>query len=293
MFDQIIYLPKFGDDKMSNTERNAIAGIIKAGEELSIPTCAWNVYLHRIPKKILFVSLGGDGTMLTAMREATLNATSTVVGVNMGKLGFLTSTDKFRLSEMYASSEDIFYTLIMDLFHGGNNWQLTQRMVIGADMHTGHDNIVTAVAVNEFLVTTPTRRNPLQYDIRINGQSIAEHQGDGVIISTASGSTAYSLSAGGAIMTPSSTAIQIVPLAAHTLSAKPIVVGGEDNISIRANLNQRAGKVSVFNDGCETGVFDKKSGDNFQLDITERKMVNVWYPIDWNFFDVLTEKMGW
>ena len=294
MFDQIVYLPKFGADSQTDVEKEAVVNIIAAGKALSINTCAWNVYFHRTPKNTLFISLGGDGTMLTAMREA-ISLNGEVVGIHFGTVGFLTSIDHTDLESMYklnSKSANVYLDLIADLQTGGtDNWKYQNRTSVKSNMIAGTKSL-DVVAANEILVTTPTRRTPINYELYIDGQFVAKQQGDGVIVSTASGSTAYSLSAGGSIMIPSSTALQIVPLAAHTLTSKPIIVDGKSEINISIPSNQRTSEVSVFNDGRCGATLDNKSKKQ-TVTISGGKQVKVWYPANWNFFNVLMSKMGW
>ena len=290
MFDKIIYVPKYGNEDFSLLEKKTIELIVLAGNTFNIPVYPLDMFTANQSDSILFISLGGDGTMLTAMRTSLKYNNSSVLGINYGHLGFLTSTDN---STVFADKNDVnpLETLIYKLLDN-NNWHIHKRTTIGADIVVNGEIIKNTTAINEMLVTTPNRRNPLKYSIYINNKFVAEQSGDGIIVTTATGSTAYALSAGGSIMIPTSSALQIVPLAAHTLTAKPIVLSSDDEIKIKTAENQRAGAFSVISDGRHIASIPNDNID-FELIINKKLSVNVWYPDDWNFFNVLNKKMKW
>jgi len=104
-----------------------------------------------------------------------------------------------------------------------------------------------------------------------------------------------SLSAGGAIVSPSTNIMQIVPLVAHTLTSRPIITTGRDIITIRATLSDRVPEIEIHGDGQTLTSFNLDD-DGEQLELTVVKHdseVKIWRAADWNFFDVLTEKMKW
>jgi len=288
MINHIVYVPKFGRDTFSGMELNAIAGIQQAGAEYSIPVSSWSERNQaETSTKCLYISLGGDGTMLTAMRAASSHNNGSVFGVNFGHLGFLTTVD----GSKYLTA-DSFKKLFEGVIRQPWNWAFDRRMVIQGDVHG--NNCPPSSAINEVLITTPTRRNPLTCDIYINDKFVASVSGDGVIVSTATGSTAYAMSAGGSIMSPNARAMQIVPLSAHTLTSRPIVVSENDKVRIVASKDQRADIVEVLNDGQQ--VFTSEMSDleeDFMMTISKKNFVDIYRPVDWNFFNVLSEKMGW
>lgn len=279
-FDAIIYMRKLdgGDDSVEQY----IDMLVDIGESNGVP-----VFSSEIPfdyelrhGKVLIVPFGGDGTMLAAMRKATAFEDGTVFGMNFGRLGFLTNSEH----------PDNFGPAIRSLIETRGSstlgWKRDRRMVIRS-----YDGISGSVAVNEFLVTTPTRKHPLVYDVFINDSHVAEQRGDGIIVTTATGSTAYAMSAGGAVMAPTSRAMQIVPLAAHTLTSRPIVVSEDDTIRIVANTSERVREIQVFGDG--NLVAEHVNDLEYCVTIKKHRFVSIWRSADWNFFDVLSEKMGW
>ena len=104
------------------------------------------------------------------------------------------------------------------------------------------------------------------------------------------------MSAGGAVMAPTSRAMQITPLAAHTLTARPIIVSEDDTIMIRAHASQRNNTVELTTDGHDTlqrYVYVHDDPPYVDTTISRHRFVNIWRPAGWNFFEVLNEKMSW
>lgn len=273
VIDSIIYVPKMGEEDGEQVVR-------------SVDALRWVAERHNLPllkigevsshlKSPLCVSLGGDGTMLTTIRLASSFPDATVLGTNYGKLGFLAD---------YYTPELVGWD-VHDLIEDGENWKRDRRMLVQADTPN-------TVAVNEFLVTTPSRKTPLTYNIFINDLHVAEQSGDGVIIATATGSTGYAMSAGGAIMSPTSRAIQIVPLAAHTLSSRPVMVSEDDVVRVEAKLIPRIEGVTLFADGILVREHITPN-TTFIVEIRKDGFVDVWRKRDWNFFEVLSQKLGW
>jgi len=286
MISQIVFIPKLDREQFSGMELNAINGIKQAGDVLDVPVYSWQERQEQGPSDFtLYVSLGGDGTMLAAIRAAATEVGSSVLGINFGKLGFLTSIDGSKLLV-----ESKFTDIIVSL-SDTDKWDTDHRMVIRGNHRSVECD--PFIAANEFLITTPTRQNPLQYDVVVNDNFVTSQSGDGVIVSTASGSTAYALSAGGAIMSPNSRAMQIVPLAVHTLTSRPIVVSENDKIEVIVDLTkQRASEVSVINDGNLSFIAHESDGE-MKFTIRKNSFVTIWRPKGWNFFSVLSAKMKW
>lgn len=279
-FDGIVYMPKLdacSKDEQDAALRNA-AVVMNIAKEFNMPAVSsqQNTF-GPSTDNVLYIPFGGDGTMLAAMRAATKHTNGSVFGINHGNLGFLTNAGK------QSDLEWMLRSLITD----DTSWKADRRMVI----RSLSDGAVGGVAVNEFLITTPTRQHPLEYEIYINNSHVATQRGDGVIVTTATGSTAYSMSAGGAVMAPTSRAMQITPLAAHTLTSRPIVVSEDDTIIIRAYTSSRIKEVQVIADG--NMIVNYEGNGEFNTQINKFRFVNIWRPAEWNFFEVLNEKMGW
>jgi NAD+ kinase len=250
--------------------------------------------LHQTHKQnTLFIALGEDRTMLTAMRLAAWVGDCSVIGIHMGKLGFLTD---FKDDNPY----DIFQEIIK-IVNGTSDWKLNKRWVISTNVYSVENTLADRTsarvyeAVNEVLITTPTRKSPITCDICVNGDYVSTPRGDGIIVATATGSTAYALSAGGAIVAPTSRSMQIVPLAALTLSSRPIMIDGSDEIEVTAHFHRNVHIIQVYVDGLLRSEYLEPPINSMQvkINISANKIVRIWKPANWNFFDVLSEKMGW
>lgn len=286
MFDAIYCVPKIGEES-SNVVKAAIEILHQFAENTGtdilhvdplVPLGEHTLY-HTRP---LYVALGGDGTMLAVMRMAGFYG-GDVLGVNFGKLGFLTNPTE--LKDIYDALEELFSDC-------SDNWKPDMRMLARVVSRTTRKRKINweTIAANEVLLTTPTRRSPVTYEIYIgDGSPVATQTGDGVIVATATGSTGYALSAGGTILAPSIQALQIVPLAAHTLTSRPIVVGSDSNVFLRARVNDRIKEISVFADGIKQFTID----DDVSINVQPCKFVNLWRPYTWNFAKVLREKLKW
>jgi len=160
--------------------------------------------------------LGGDGSVLRAM-QATLQKQIPVIGVNFGRFGFLT---RFEIEE------------IVDPRFDFSEIRIVSRLVLSVRIVKGEEAF-TEFALNDVAVHRPLECNIEHYQIQIDGESLPLIAGDGVIVSTPTGSTAYSLSAGGAIVYPQASVIQVTLLAPHTMANSPIIVDDHSVLHIQ------------------------------------------------------------
>jgi len=235
---------------------------------------------YTITAETLFVAIGGDGTMLHAMDESLKfntdiqrNVTS-VVGFNAGNLGFLTEDPS-----MYKPS-----WLIKQIFEDSDYVKCEERMALSANI-AGQEHF----AINEFTFTPKSISAPLKYEININGRIVADHMGSGCMVATATGSTAMSMSAGGAIINPSTNVMQIVPIIPHTLTSRPVITSGTDIVTITSDV-ERTDAVIISSDGRELYSFSEDAA----ISITKAEFpVRVWYAKKRDFFNVLSTKLKW
>ena len=178
--------------------------------------------------EILFI-LGGDGTILRAASNCARNQVK-IIGINLGRLGFLTET---KMPDIETAVKDIvsgeFYT--------------ERRMMLNVEV-LNNDNAVfmQEIALNDAVITKKNLSRLIDIDISINGQLADDFGGDGIIISTPTGSTGYSLSAGGPIICPTLDCITATPICAHTLYSRSIVFNAGDTVKVR----QRSGEQGAF-----------------------------------------------
>jgi NAD+ kinase len=167
------------------------------------------------------IVFGGDGTILGAARQL-CETEVPVIGVNVGKLGFLA---EFSLKEL----ETLFERIIID-----RDLLVERRMVLQCKLLQEGKVVVDAKAVNDVVIAAGFPFNMIELEIEVGGQFLAGCVGDGLIVSTPTGSTAYNLSAGGPILSADLPAVVLTPLCPHSLSFRPIVIDADSKVRIRA-----------------------------------------------------------
>lgn len=167
------------------------------------------------------IILGGDGTLLNAAR-LTSAVDVPVFGVNVGHLGFLTEVET-----------DGLFPAIDKLLAG--NFELEKRMMISAIVKRNDTEISNHLALNDFVITRGTFARIIDLSIFIDKQHVTDYVADGVIVATPTGSTAYSLSAGGPIIEPLLESICITPICPHSLSSRSVLARSQSEVAVRLN----------------------------------------------------------
>lgn len=185
----------------------------------------------------ILVVIGGDGTILNICRDAA-EAGVPILSVNNGRMGFLTEIELFEFS---AALDSI----------AGGQYETEERMMM--EVTIGDK---TFVSLNEILVVREKRNSISRIDVRCDGDFIDTYEGDGVIVSTPTGSTGYSLSSGGPILSPKIKAFVLTPLCVHSLINRPLVFS--DSESIEIDVQSRDDDNSAYIDGKEVAVNLKK-----------------------------------
>ena len=185
----------------------------------------------------LVIVLGGDGTILRAA-ELVRGSPVPLVGVNLGHVGFLAEAER----------DDLGDTLRRVL---AREYEVEERMTIDVTVTIGGDVVYESWALNEATVEKSSRERMLEVVMEINGRPLSTFGCDGVVISTPTGSTAYAFSGGGPVVWPNIDAILVVPLAAHALFARPLVVAPTTVVAIEV-LERTHGKGTLFCDGRRT-----------------------------------------
>jgi NAD+ kinase len=221
----------------------------------------------------MVLSFGGDGTLLNTVHE--LNGSSTpILGVNIGRLGFL------------APVEDAHLNRTIELIESGD-YEVEERMVLEARI-PGRKEAGPVWALNEFTVQGSGTTGLLAIEVRVNDTLLNTYWADGLIVSSPTGSTAYSLAAGGPIISPDCNTILVTAIAPHTLSVRPVVLPEQSVLDIRV-LDQE--KSSTFS-------FDGKTSNmgNHGETIRIRKAqhsVRLIRPHGQNYFETLRAKLMW
>lgn len=175
-----------------------------------------NIYFEKYTIDSMFVNaafvfvIGGDGTLLKAARFYSKTSTP-VFGINLGRLGFLSQTKESDLSES-----------INKILEG--KYKIEDRLMLKSN-----DNVL---ALNDFVIKGASASRTSRFYLSINDKFVCDYMADGLIVSTPTGSTAYGLSAGGPVLSPSLDAIAIVPICPHTLTARPLVIPSNEKITI-------------------------------------------------------------
>lgn len=218
--------------------------------------------------------LGGDGTMLNAARLAAERSIP-ILGVNMGGLGFLTEV---RLDHLYPSLERVF----------ANDFVLDERLMLKTHVHRHGEIVAHGVVLNDVVISKGTLARMIELRIAIQGQFVTNLRGDGLIVSTPTGSTAYSLSAGGPIISPAVQSLILTPICPHTLTHRPLIVPG--NVEIEVTLTSRDDGAMATLDG-QVGIA-MTQGDTAVIKASEHRTRLIRFP-ESHYYDVLREKLKW
>lgn len=225
--------------------------------------------MEKICKNCDFIiSVGGDGTLLSVIRESINNAIP-ILGINLGNLGFLTDT---KLEDFELFLEDML----------NDKYRIDYRMMIEGSIKLNSFN-----AFNDIVISRKSISSMIKINAYINGKIFNTYYGDGIIISSPSGSTAYNLSLGGPIVYPLTEAFIITPIASHSLTQRPLVMPVEFEIEFEIVDSQGA---VVIVDGQDIYEIDEKQKMKIKISEKKAKMI---HNLDRNFFEVLNEKLRW
>lgn len=218
-------------------------------------------------KKVDFlISVGGDGTLLGVVRKA-FKYDLAVLGINLGTLGFLTDLSMKQLPKF-----------IDDLLVG--DYKINSRMIIEGSIKNK-----SFIAFNDVVINRKDLSSMLKVKATIDKKSFNTYFGDGLIVSTPSGSTAYNLSVGGPIVYPLTEAFIITPIAPHSLTQRPVVVPADFEIEFKVPTN-----AVVIVDGQEFYELDDKDSLKIKISLKKAKMI---HRSSRDFFKVLSEKLRW
>lgn len=225
--------------------------------------------LHKLCSEVDFlVSVGGDGTLLSVVRKS-FNFDKPVLGINLGTLGFLTDINMDELEKF------------LNDFKLGN-YRIDNRMMVEGTL-----NLNNFVAFNDIVISRKSISSMLSIDAKIDSNPFNSYYGDGVIISTPSGSTAYNLSAGGPLVFPLTEAFIITPVAPHSLTQRPLVMPADFEIEFTITDSQGA---VIIVDGQD--IYEVEQNESIKIKIASKKAKMI-HRIERNYFDVLNEKLRW
>ncbi|HEU5180360.1 MAG TPA: NAD(+)/NADH kinase [Candidatus Polarisedimenticolia bacterium] len=222
----------------------------------------------------LLVVLGGDGTLLGVARRMSEHPVP-ILGVNLGQLGFLTETAQEEL--------ETFFARVLE-----GKFSVEERMMLHVQVLRGRRVLAESRSLNDAVISKSAIARILELNVRIDGRFVAVYHADGIIVATPTGSTAYSLSAGGPIVHPAMRAFCITPICPHALTNRPLVV--PDSVTIQVTLESASRDATCTLDG-QVGL-PVRAGDRLRIRRSATGLTLI-VPPERNYFDVLRKKLRW
>ena len=220
------------------------------------------------------LALGGDGTMLSLAR-AVGDRNVPILGIHLGELGFLAAVN---VEHMFEKLDQV----------AAGDYLVQPRMVLKSTVYNGGKSS-TLFALNDMVIDRGKSHRMLVYELQSNNHVIANYKADGLIVSTPTGSTAYSLAAGGPIVVPTMRMMVVVPICPHSLTLRPIVIPDDQVLKISFALDHDDG-IALAVDGqiCE----ELDSGSKVEIQAADYTINMIGFPGS-NYFRTLRRKMGW
>jgi NAD+ kinase len=264
ILDELLpWLARQEKEAIMDSDTASIAGLASPYQKSKVPSLVE-----------LVIVLGGDGTLLSVARLVEGKGVP-ILGVNLGGLGFLTEV----------TVEELFSTLGM-IFK--NEFVTDDRLMLKATVHRQGERMAQSLVLNDVVISKGTLARMIKLEIFINRQFVTALRGDGLILATPTGSTAYSLSAGGPIIYPSVEAMVLTPISPHTLTNRPIVIPNNVHVEV----------VSKTPDEGTTVTFDGQVGfslrheDVVEIWTADSKIKLIRSP-QRNYYEVLRRKLKW
>ena len=230
--------------------------------------------LDQLPSQAdLAIVVGGDGTLISCARMMAPHGVP-LVGVNLGRLGFLTDIQADRIGPSIDS--------ILD-----GEFSKESRMLLEGSVMRGGKKVYSTVAMNDIVVSRGAAGSMIEFSVNVDGEFIYTLRGDGLIVATPTGSTAYALSAGGPILHPALAALALVPINPHTLSNRPVAIRSESRVEIMLIRGEDA-----------RANFDVQSHKTLELGdivavVGAPKPATLLHPPNYRYFSMLRNKLHW
>ncbi len=263
-----------------NVVRDTAAAIVRTGRQILVDAPTAKLLGSGLPKgrdirqlarrTDVILVFGGDGTMLRVARDVAGSATP-ILGINTGGLGFLTAVSSTQANAVLA-----------DLWTG--QFEVESRPLLEA-VRRNHPN---QPALNDFVISRSHVPRLIELEVRVDGVELTRYRCDGLIISSPTGSTAYSLAAGGAVVAPNAEVIALTPLSPHTLSIRPVIVSLSSTVQVRVvsprveTLLSADGQVQI----------ELANGDIVTVR-RSKQSVQLARPAGSSFFGTLRQKLRW
>ena len=266
-FRNIVIVGKPDDPRVTEPTEQLRAHLTEAGVNL--------LAREEIDSADLVIAIGGDGTMLYASRLARESGTP-ILGINRGRLGFLADVTP---EEMLTSVDHVLQ----------GNYSTDSRLLLKARMLRSTGDQEVAYALNDIVLQRRETGRMVDFETRIASQYVNTHSGDGLVIATPTGSTAYALSCGGPIIEPQLDAVVVVPICPHTLTDRPIVISASQSVEVSL-LQRDDTKAEITVDGYSMG--DIWPGDKLQISAANNRVTLV-HPPGYDFYGILRSKLFW
>lgn len=246
----------------------------KKGERLDLPRqVTLSVLEKELPSADLLICFGGDGTILHAARDATLHHVP-ILGINLGSVGFMAELERSELA------------LLTPLAHG--MYTIEERMMLDVEVFRGDKLISQDTALNDAVISKGSMARVAEMEVLADRVRVTSITGDGVIVATPTGSTAYSMSAGGPIVEPTSKGIIVTPVCAHQLTARAMVLAPERIVTVQLPRGNRKYLYLSVDGGKAVRL---SGGDRVDIHCSARctQLVRL---ADRSFYQVINQKLG-
>ena len=267
MFKKIVIVGRHDDPRVSEPRDELVLHLEKAGASL--------LHEDEIADADLVIAIGGDGTMLYASRLAREFATP-ILGINRGRLGFLADVTPM---EMIDSVDRVLQ----------GEFSTDSRLLLEARLTRKSGTEKVSYALNDVVLQRRETGRMVDFETRMDGRYVNTHSGDGLIVATPTGSTAYALSCGGPIIVPHLDAIVVVPVCPHTLTDRPIVIAADRPVDVTL-LERDDTKAEITVDGFSMGSF--KPDDKLRISAANKRVTLV-HPPGYDFYGILRSKLFW
>ncbi len=246
----------------------------RKGERVEIPKGVTVSTLEKeLPRADLLVCFGGDGTILHAARDATMHDVP-ILGVNLGSVGFMAELERTELSLLSLLSKGVHRT--------------EERMMLDIRVVRSGKVIHETLALNDAVISNGSMARVAELDVLADDEVVTEFTGDGVIIATPTGSTAYSMSAGGPIVEPTSSCIIVTPVCAHQLSVRAMVLGAERKVAVQV---PRSTKKHLFLSVDGGKAIRLAGGDRVEITRSARTTTLIRLS-ERSFYQIMRQKLG-
>jgi len=281
-FRKVALLGRHSDARVVEPARQLAAHLTKAGiEVLASADMPLDAPVVRMDESALadaadlIIAIGGDGTMLYAGNLARDRGIP-LLGVNRGRLGFLADVTP---DEMIHSVDKVL----------AGEYTIESRLLLNAKLETAAGAVITATGFNDVVIQRHGTGRMVDFEATIAGQFVNTHSGDGLIVATPTGSTAYALSCGGPIIEPDLDVLVVVPICPHTLTDRPIVIDADQVIDIRL-LHRADTQAEVAVDGHAIGSI--RPDDALSISRSEHR-IRLIHPPGYDFYEILRSKLLW